>query len=279
MQRVETAVYISTKLNPGHLHGRGQRTLILPARTRDEEVQATTQESMFNYVRLSVGGSPPRSPEMRSEVDIVASLAARVLPQGPLDWSKWKSHRDLRQQMARVVPGMAQLGDIDATRQDFTIEGRIRHAPEFGTPDGRMHLHVTPLPRPWVRPGELRLMTIRSEGQFNTVVYEEEDVYRGADGRDVVFMSADDARRLDLGAGERVMLISETGRYGPVRVLRSDIRPGNAAAYYPEANVLVSRRIDPRSRTPAFKSVAVRVERVAAEMAAAEPAAAVARGA
>jgi anaerobic selenocysteine-containing dehydrogenase len=45
-----------------------------------------------------------------------------------------------------------------------------------------------------------------------------------------------------------------------VRVFLADIRPGNAAAYYPEANVLVPRRIDPRSRTPAFKSVAVRIE-------------------
>ncbi len=31
----------------------------------------------------------------------------------------------------------------------------------------------------------MRLMTIRSEGQFNTVVYEEEDIYRAQDRRDV----------------------------------------------------------------------------------------------
>ena len=29
-------------------------------------------------------------------------------------------------------------------------------------------------------------MTLRSEGQFNTVVYEDEDVYRGNERRDVV---------------------------------------------------------------------------------------------
>jgi molybdopterin-dependent oxidoreductase alpha subunit len=260
MQKVGTAIYVSTKLNPGHFHGRGQRTLILPARTRDEEPQPTTQESMFNYVRLSVGGTPPASPEMRSEVDIVASLAARVLPEGPIDWTRWKSHRDLRREIARVVPGMAQIGEIDATRQDFTIDGRIRHTPEFATPDARARFHPTPVPPDLARPGEIRLMTIRSEGQFNTVVYESEDIYRGADGRDVVFLAAEDARRLGLDAGARVTLVSETGRYGPVRVLLADIRPGNAAAYYPEANVLVPRRIDPRSRTPAFKSVAVRIE-------------------
>jgi molybdopterin-dependent oxidoreductase alpha subunit len=260
MQRVGTAVYISTKLNPGHFHGRGRRTLLLPARTRDEELQPTTQESMFNFVRLSDGGALPRSPEMRSEVEIVAGLASRVLPRGPIDWEKWKGHRELRREIARVVPGYRQLAEIDATKREFTIEGRVRHTPEFPTADGKARFHPTPLPEPRAE-DEMRLMTIRSEGQFNTVVYEYEDLYRGADGRDVVLMSADDARRLGFAAGDRVRLVSETGTFGPVRVLLAPIRPGNLAAYYPEANVLVPRRVDPRSLTPAFKSVPVRVER------------------
>jgi hypothetical protein len=37
------------------------------------------------------------------------------------------------------------------------------------------------------------------------------------------------------------------------------IKPGNAAMYYPEANVLVGRAVDPQSKTPTFKSVVVRV--------------------
>lgn len=272
MQRVQTAIYISTKLNPGHFHGRGQRTLILPARTRDEESQATTQESMFNYVRLSVGGARPVTPETRSEVDIVASLAARVLPQGAVDWSRWKSHRDLRQEIAKVVPGYEEIASMDATKRDFTLAGRIRHTPEFQTADGRARFLVTPVPGELVRPGEYRLATIRSEGQFNSVVYDYYDTYRGADGRDVVFMSAHDAHDLGVHAGDRVTLVSGTGRFGPLRVLLHDIRPGNLAAYYPEANVLVPRRVDPRSLTPAFKSIAVRVE-PAVPGAAREPAA------
>ena len=39
-----------------------------------------------------------------------------------------------------------------------------------------------------------------------------------------------------------------------------NIKPGNAAMYYPECNVLVSRTLDPQSKTPAFKGVIVRVE-------------------
>ena len=39
-------------------------------------------------------------------------------------------------------------------------------------------------------------MTVRSEGQFNTVVYETEDFYRGQERRDVILLHPDDAARL-----------------------------------------------------------------------------------
>lgn len=42
-----------------------------------------------------------------------------------------------------------------------------------------------------------------------------------------------------------------------VRTAIVDIRSGNLAMYYPEANVLVDRKIDPESLTPEFKAVRV----------------------
>jgi hypothetical protein len=48
-----------------------------------------------------------------------------------------------------------------------------------------------------------------------------------------------------------------------IRARVFDIRAGNAAMYYPEANVLIPRVADPLSRTPVFKSVAVRVKKSA----------------
>jgi hypothetical protein len=53
---------------------------------------------------------------------------------------------------------------------------------------------------------------------------------------------------------------SITGSLGNVLVRPFDIAPGNAAMYYPESNVLVPRVADVQSRTPAYKSFAVRVE-------------------
>ena len=46
-------------------------------------------------------------------------------------------------------------------------------------------------------------MTVRSEGQFNTVVYEEEDIYRGQDRRDVILMNRADIDRLGLRVDQR----------------------------------------------------------------------------
>lgn len=73
-------------------------------------------------------------------------------------------------------------------------------------------------------------------------------------------ISADDARRLHLSEGDRVVVETEAGSL-PAHVAIVEIRPGNIAMYYPEANVLVPRRLDPRSKTPAFKSVAASIRR------------------
>lgn len=256
--RIGTTVSLTTKLNQGHFRGRGHVSLVLPVLARDEEEQATTQESMFNYVRLSDGGTPNVAGEMQSEVAVLAALAARILPADRFEWAEITSHDGLRRAIAASVPGYAQAADIGSSRREFTIPGRVMHEAHFPTADGRARFHTVPLPD---RPSDDRftVMTIRSEGQFNTVVYDEEDLYRGNTRRDVVMMSADDARRLGVREGDPVRVSNGTGSLD-VHVAVVDIRSGNLAMYYPEANVLVGHERDPESLTPAFKAVRVRVE-------------------
>ncbi len=259
LRKIPVTVSVTTKLNEGHVHGRGQVSLILPVLARDEEGQSTTQESMFNYVRLSEGGTPAVRGELRSEVEVIAAIAERILPSGRFDWSALRSHQRLREEIARAVPGFAAIDRIER-EGEFQIEGRTFHEPEFRTVDGKAHFHPTPLPDREAKSGEFLLMTLRSEGQFNTVVYEEEDVYRGNRTRDVVMMSREDAEALRVREGERVVVETATGQM-TLRVSLAEIRPGNLAAYYPEANALVPRRLDARSKTPAFKSVVARIRR------------------
>ncbi len=261
LQRIGTTVYVATKLNESHVHGRGRTHLVLPALARDEEHECTTQESMFSYVRLSEGGATAASPEMRSEVEILTALAKAVLPAGPFDWGRWTDHAAIRSAIAEVVPGYREIGDIDRTRAEFHVGGRAFHEPRFATADGRARMRPTPVPAFAPAAGEFRLMTLRSEGQFNTVVYEDEDVYRGNDRRDVVMMNADDAATLGVVADARVRVENAVGAI-EARVRLAPLPPGNLAMYYPEANVLVPRAVDARSATPAFKSLTARVVRL-----------------
>jgi len=259
LAKLELVTYLNTTLNTGHVWGRGRETIILPVQARDEERQRTTQESMFNFVRLSEGG-PERLRGPRSEVAILADLAGLVLGEnGRIRWGEWKNHCTIRQMIARCIPGFEALEQIDEARREFQIQGRTFLTPRFNTSDGKARFAPTPIPELALAPGELRLMTVRSEGQFNTVVYEETDIYRGQDRRDVILLHKDDMTRLGLKVDQRVAVESAAGRMERILARPFDIKPGNALMYFPEANVLVPKEVDPQSKTPAFKSVVIRI--------------------
>jgi molybdopterin-dependent oxidoreductase alpha subunit len=258
LSRIGTSVSLTTKLNQGHFRGRALTTVVLPVLARDEEPEATTQESMFNFVRLSDGGTPAVEGEMRSEVAILSELAERILPRDRFDWSMITSHDSLRRAIADTVPGYNEVRDIASTKKEFEIPNRVFHDGLFPTASGKARFHLVQTSA-IKRPSDgFLMMTIRSEGQFNSVVYEEEDLYRGTTRRDVVMMAPQDVARLGLREGDAVMVRTSTGSLDVV-IAEVDIRPGNVAMYYPEANVLVDRIIDPESLTPAFKSVSVQI--------------------
>ena len=272
LENLDTLVYMNTTLNTGHAFGLAKETIILPVLARDEEPQVTTQESMFNFVRLSDGG-PRRLEGPRSEVEVIATLAGKVLGSNKdtesngsgsnaVDWDAMQQTGRIREAIANIVPGFEKIGNIESTKEEFQIGGRTFHEPRFATPNGKAQLHTHELPELRGQgENELRLMTIRSEGQFNTVVYEENDLYRNVDRRDVILMHPNDISRFGLRAQQRVSVTGQAGTLANILVHPlEEIRPGNAAMYYPEANALVSRELDPASKTPAFKGVVVTID-------------------
>lgn len=264
LDNIGCKVFLTTTLNRGHVHGVDSGDcVIFPVTARDEEWQPTTQESMFNYVRLSDGGIR-RLQHVRPEVDILCDIATRILPAGGFDFSTFKSHNSIREAIANTVPGMEQLADIEVARREFHVANRLLHTPQFHTADGRAAFVVQPGVSADRRSGEyaFQLMSVRSEGQFNSIVYEESDSYRGTRDRWVVMMADSDMRSLGVSAGDRVNLRSASGEMRGVLVHRFDLPQGNLMVYYPEANCLIGRETDPRSKTPAFKSVPVNVERL-----------------
>jgi hypothetical protein len=195
ISNLDFIAYLSTTLNTGHAWATARETVILPVLPRDEEPQATTQESMFSYVRLSDGGRA-RHAGPRSEVSLLAALGRRVLGEdGPVKWADLESHQQIRELIAGVIPGLEPLAEIDRTRQEFHIAGRRLEGRRFPTSSGKAKFQPVRLPElPPLAECQLRLMTIRSEGQFNTVVYEDEDLYRGQERRDVAGSAGDRAR-------------------------------------------------------------------------------------
>src|SRR5690606_7237594 len=217
-------VYLTTTLNRGHVTGmETSAALLLPVTARDEEWQPTTQESMFNYVRLSDGGIR-RLQHTRPASHIRSELGARLLPAGPVDFRGIQNHDNIRAAIAASVPGMEQLASIGTSHSEFTIPGRILHQPGFHTASGRAHFCITPLPAAktsaqW----PFLLASIRSEGQFNSIIYEEQDTYRGTDTRWSVLMHADDMAALGVTDGDRVNIVSPIGRMDGVQVFPFDL--------------------------------------------------------
>ncbi|CAN7383542.1 FdhF/YdeP family oxidoreductase [Devosia sp. LjRoot3] len=249
-------LFLTTTLNQGHVHGLGDgEVLILPVTARDEEWEPTTQESMFNFVRLSDGGID-RISTVRPESWILGQIGKRVLPDSPIDFDAFSGHAKLRDAIAAIVPGMEELADIDVAKREFHIRNRVLHVPEFGTLDGKAHFVVTPIPK--LEKGKLMLASVRSEGQFNSIIYEETDSYRGKAGRYSVFLSMADMAERGLAEGQKVRVRSSVGEMEGIAT-SFDLPPGSVLAYYPEANVLIGTEVDPRSKTPAFKSVPVEV--------------------
>ena len=243
---------MSTTLNQGHFLGRGVETVIFPVRARDEESQCTTQESMFSYVRRSEGGTC-RHDGPRSEVDVIVELATSGI--GVIDWQQFKDHQAIRLLLAECISGF----DPD---NEHTLPGRHFHSPTFNTPSKKIKAHrINVQNPPEISDTQLRLMTIRSEGQFNTVIYEEEDIYRKQKRRDIIMMNKQDAMAMGLAQNETVCVQGNAGELH-VLVRHMDIAKGNCAMYYPEANVLLSHEVDSESRTPHFKGAVISIEKV-----------------
>ena len=113
----------------------------------------------------------------------------------------------------------------------------------------------------------MQLITLRSNGQFNTTIYSYDDRLRGIYGsRYVVLMHRNDIDRLGLQEGKMVALTTAVDdgverRVEGFRIVAYDIPEGCIAGYYPECNPLLPLwHHAEKSKTPAAKSIPVRVE-------------------
>jgi molybdopterin-dependent oxidoreductase alpha subunit len=280
MERVwaaqELTVMVSTKLNRSHLFP-AKTAYILPCLSRteiDRQVsgnQSVTTEDSFSHISGSTGKRTPASKHLRSELAIVAGIAKATLEPGPrLRWDDWiadyslvrglieKTYpKDFRDYNARMFQAGGFYRGNDAHERVWTTPDKKA---VFTKPDRLNALSFAPAE------GRFRLVTLRSNDQFNTTIYGYSDRFRGIEGtRDVVLMCKADIASAGLFEGQRVTLVSDfsDGKHrelAGLEVRAHDLPIGTIASYYPECNVLNAiDHHDELSKTPASKAIPVRI--------------------
>ncbi len=270
------SVQIATKLNRNHLFP-GKVTYLLPCLGRIEEdvqasgPQAVSVEDSTSCIHGSRGKSTPASPHLLSEPRIVAEIARRIVPPNPrVDWEAWADdYTRIRDAIEATYPEIFK----DFNARLFTPGGfwkgnkaaeRIWETPskkaEFLAPSS---LSATGFDE---AEGRFRLVTLRSNDQFNTTIYGYDDRFRGVKGtRDALLVNREDMAAAGLAEGQIVALESDAGdgvqrRRDGLIVHAYDIPRGCLGAYYPEANVLIPvEHHAEQSHVPAAKTVPVRI--------------------
>jgi molybdopterin-dependent oxidoreductase alpha subunit len=271
MANCALSVHVATKLNRSHLV-HGEEALLLPCLgrseidVRDGGEQFVTVEDSMSMVHASRGRLAPGSEHLRSEVAIIAGLGEALFGED-VGWREMgHDYRVVRRHIANVVPGFEDFEERVAQPGGFVLPRGPRDSRTFNTATGKARFTRNALDAIQVPEGHLILQTVRSQDQFNTTVYGLGDRYRGIEGgRRVVFVNEADLAERGLHDSEMVDLVSVWSdgerRAAGFRAVSYPTPTGCAAAYFPEANVLVpldSTAVG--SNTPTSKSIIIRLE-------------------
>ncbi len=279
-RRLRLTVHVATKLNRSHLI-HGEVAYLLPCRGRIEidrqasGEQVVSMEDSTGVMHASRGVAEPAAQTLRSEPAIIAGIAKATLPpHDRVPWDAWTADYSLvRDQIALALPEIFH---------DFNER---LHAPggfhrplaaarrEWKTKTGKANFMgyeslVADPDTPESGPDVLRLMTLRSDDQFNTTIYSLDDRFRGIHGtRRVLLVNRADMARLGLAEGDIVTAATAVDDGQPravagLRITPYDIPPGSVAGYYPECNPLVPlAHHAEESKVPASKAIPIRLHR------------------
>jgi molybdopterin-dependent oxidoreductase alpha subunit len=263
LSRPRVRVHQDIVLNTSTLVDAEELVLVLPAQTRYES--GGTSTSTERRIRYSPAIDDPDGvniAEARAEWQIPALVGRALRPAAPQLFA-WQSPADVRAEMGRMMPLYAGIEGLAEEGQWVQWGGaRLGQNGFPNMPDGRARFSTMPIPTPAVPAGKL-LLTTRRGKQFNSITYGQKDPITGAARRDVVLFHADDLAELGIGDGDRVIVRSDAG------VMEATARTGpcrrrHAQAFWPEANVLLSRNYDPVSGEPDYNAV-VSIEKAGAK--------------
>ena len=235
--------------------------LVLPAQTRYEQRGGGTSTNTERRIRFSpeIAGHPQVG-ESRPEYEIPCQVVMAAFP-GTTEQLSYRDASDIRREIGATVPlyagieTLSKAGDwIQWGGEQLCVGGKFP-----GMPEEKARFTVLE-PRHIEVPAGAFYLTTRRGKQFNSIVIKDHDPVQGGKKRDDLLISAADLAKLGLSDGMRARVVSDIGKM-EVNLRLADIRAGVLQAYWPECNVLIGRRIDPRSEEPDYNAV-VRIERI-----------------
>jgi molybdopterin-dependent oxidoreductase alpha subunit len=232
----------------------GDDVVLLPVTTRYEQEGGGTETTTERRIIFSPE-LPRQVGEARSEWRLFAEVANRVRPERRAAFS-WPTNRDLREEIAAVVPSYAGIESLGAPGDAVQWGGRhLCAGGSFPTSSGRGRFSPLVPTEPELPTGTFVVVTRRGK-QFNSMVHADVDPLTGA-GRDAVLIDQDDAVALGLTDGDPVRLRSATGALdGTLRTVR--LAPHTLQVHWPEGNVLVASgetHREPTSKVPDYNAV------------------------
>jgi molybdopterin-dependent oxidoreductase alpha subunit len=259
LTRVSVRIHQDIVLNSSMLLEAEQAVVILPSQTRYEQRGGGTTTSTERRIRFTPEIPGHRIGESLPEWEIPTIIGRKSMPNGDFLFP-FQDTQSIREEMSRVMPIYKGIEKLKKEGDHLQWGGAYLYKDGFtGMPGNRALFSVLNPPNRIAGKEKFYLATRRGK-RFNSIVFEAKARFMGAERRDTVFIAPEDAARLRLKDGSRITVRSETGEMSGVIQIAS-VKSGTLQAYWPEANVLISRRTDPISGKPDY-NVEVWIEKV-----------------
>jgi len=260
LEKIAVRVHQDIVLNTSMLLDAEQAVLILPGQTRYEQRGGGTSTNTERRIRFTPEITGHQIGHSLPEWEIPTIIGRHVMPNGELLFP-YENPQSVRDEMSRVMPMYQGIEKLQKEGDHLQWGGPYLHkAGHFtGMPNGRALFSVLNPPDRRASAGKFYLATRRGK-QFNSMTFGVTDRFMGAKSRDLIFISPEDAEQLEVTDGTRVVARSNTGEMNAV-IQIAPVKSGTLQAYWPEANVLISRRTDPISGEPDY-NVEVSIEKI-----------------
>lgn len=251
MAKIPLRVHQDIVLNASMLLDPEEAVVILPGQTRYEQRSGGTSTSTERRIRFTPEIPGHRIGETLPEWEIPVLIGRKTMPNGdklfPFD-----DTQAIREEMSRVMPIYQGIEKLTKEGDQLQWGGPYLYKDGFiAMPGSRAQFTVLDPPDRRAAEGKFYLTTRRGK-QFNSMTFGTADRLM-ANRRDMIFISAEDTERLGLNDGARVRVRSDTGEMNGIIQL-APVKSGTLEAYWPEANVLISRRTDPVSGEPDYNA-------------------------